>query len=210
MYVSVNLLLHVFFSGLLSCSLSSISLPPVDLRSYYISFLVCFFFLSTLFLNKWGLSLDIKFLIDINCRNMIFSSYSTTLSISSINNKPELLAVSSRDFIKWVGRRILSILYSIITLCGTNVISTNIYQYIYFICLQENELFSWNPLDKINLLAPELLLFFLILAHPVYKMWIIQETNTLELWNKLHFEGKKRRVYTMFKIFSTYICWINI
>jgi len=28
-------------------------------------------------------------------------------------------------------------------------------------------------------------------------MWIIQETNTLELWNKLHFEEKKkRRVYT--------------
>ena len=30
-----------------------------------------------------------------------------------------------------------------------------------------------------------------ILAHPVYKMWIIQEPNTLELWNKLHFEEKK-------------------
>jgi len=39
-----------------------------------------------------------------------------------------------------------------------------------------------------NLLAPEL--FFFILAHPVYKMWIIQEPNTLELWNKLHFEEK--------------------
>jgi len=32
---------------------------------------------------------------------------------------------------------------------------------------------------------------FLILAHPVYKMWIIQEPNMLELWNKLHFEEKK-------------------
>ena len=41
----------------------------------------------------------------------------------------------------------------------------------------------------INLLAPEL--FFLILAHPVYKMWIIQEPNMLELWNKLHFEEEK-------------------
>ena len=40
-----------------------------------------------------------------------------------------------------------------------------------------------------NLLAPELL--FLILAHPVYKQWIIREPNTLEFWNKLHFEGKK-------------------
>ena len=53
-----------------------------------------------------------------------------------------------------------------------------------------------------NLLAPELF-FFLILAHPVYKIWIIQEPNTLELWNKLHFEEKKRTVYTVFKIFST-------
>jgi len=42
----------------------------------------------------------------------------------------------------------------------------------------------------INLLAPDLF-FFLILAHPVYKMWIIQEPNTLELWNKLDFEEKK-------------------
>jgi len=31
---------------------------------------------------------------------------------------------------------------------------------------------------------------FLILAHPVYKMWKIQEPNTLELWNKLQFEEK--------------------
>jgi len=29
------------------------------------------------------------------------------------------------------------------------------------------------------------------LAHPVYKMWIIQEPNMLELWNKLYFEEKK-------------------
>ena len=44
----------------------------------------------------------------------------------------------------------------------------------------------------------------------IYKMWIIQEPNMLELWNKLHFEEKERREYTMFKIFGTYICWINI
>ena len=54
-------------------------------------------------------------------------------------------------------------------------------------------------------------IIFLILAHAVYKMWIIQEPNMLELWNKLHFkEKKKQRVYTTFKIFGTYICWINI
>ena len=40
-----------------------------------------------------------------------------------------------------------------------------------------------------NLLTREL--FFKILAHPVYKMWILLETNTLELWNKLHFEEEK-------------------
>ena len=44
-----------------------------------------------------------------------------------------------------------------------------------------------------NLLAPELL--FLILAHPVYKMWIIQEPNMLELWNKLNFEEEKNGEY---------------
>ena len=40
-----------------------------------------------------------------------------------------------------------------------------------------------------NRLVPEL--FFLILAHPVYKMLIKQEPNTLELRNKLHFEEKE-------------------
>jgi len=64
-----------------------------------------------------------------------------------------------------------------------------------------------------TLLCSALLYYILInlLAHSVYKMWIKQELNTLELWNKLHFEEeKKRRVYTMFKIFSTCICWMNI
>ena len=54
------------------------------------------------------------------------------------------------------------------------------------------------------------MIFFLILAHPVYKMWIIQEPNMLELWNKLHFEEEKSEIIYMFKIFCTYICWINI
>jgi hypothetical protein len=67
----------------------------------------------------------------------------------------------------------------------------------------EEDLIKW-----INILAPEF--FFVILAHSVYKMWIIQEANKLELWNKLYFEEKKLRVYTMFKISGTYICWINI
>jgi len=43
-------------------------------------------------------------------------------------------------------------------------------------------------MSDINRLAPEL--FFLILAHTVFKAWIKQEPNILELWNKLHFEEK--------------------
>ena len=39
------------------------------------------------------------------------------------------------------------------------------------------------------------IIFFLILAHSVNKMWIIQEPNALELWNKLHFEEKKNEEY---------------
>jgi hypothetical protein len=44
--------------------------------------------------------------------------------------------------------------------------------------------------------------FFLILAHPVYKIWIIQEQNKLELWNKLHFEEEKNGEYTPFLKYS--------
>jgi len=51
---------------------------------------------------------------------------------------------------------------------------------------------AWNLDSHIKLLAPKL--FFLILAHPIYKMWIIQEPNTLELWNKPHFEEKKTEI----------------
>jgi hypothetical protein len=41
-------------------------------------------------------------------------------------------------------------------------------------------------------LAPD---FFLqILAHPVFKMWIIQEPNEVALWNKRHFEEKKTEI----------------
>jgi len=54
-------------------------------------------------------------------------------------------------------------------------------------------MFFFHNIRHFNILAPELL-FFLILAHPVYKMCIIQEPNKLELWNKLHF--KKNGDYT--------------
>ena len=38
-------------------------------------------------------------------------------------------------------------------------------------------------------------------------MWIIHEPEKVALWNKRHFEEQKRRVCSMFKILSTYICW---
>ena len=52
--------------------------------------------------------------------------------------------------------------------------------------------------------------FLQILAHPVFKMWVIQKPNKVALWNKWHFEETKWRLYSMFKIFSTDICWMNI
>ena len=54
---------------------------------------------------------------------------------------------------------------------------------------QFNVIYFYICVWSVNLLALEL--FFLILAHPVYKMWIIQEPNKLELWNKLNFEEEK-------------------
>jgi hypothetical protein len=56
-----------------------------------------------------------------------------------------------------------------------------------------------------NLLAPEF--YIKILAHSVCKMWITQKPKKVALWNKWHFEEKKRRVCSLFKILSTYICW---
>ena len=46
--------------------------------------------------------------------------------------------------------------------------------------------------NKINLLALEF--GIQILAHPVCKMWIIQEPKKVALWNKRHFEEKKTEI----------------
>ena len=51
------------------------------------------------------------------------------------------------------------------------------------------DLFSFLPRRLFNLLAPEFGIY--ILAHPVCKMWIIQEPKKVALWNKQHFEEKK-------------------
>ena len=37
-------------------------------------------------------------------------------------------------------------------------------------------------------------IFFQILAHPLFKMWVIQKPNKVALWNKRHFEGEKMEI----------------
>jgi hypothetical protein len=68
---------------------------------------------------------------------------------------------------------------------------------LFFGCRQQQEIYlfsnSLTPVlcltqHPINPLASE---FFLILAHPVCKMWIIQEPKKVALWNKRHFEEKR-------------------
>jgi hypothetical protein len=44
----------------------------------------------------------------------------------------------------------------------------------------------------LNLMVPEFYIY--ILAHPVRKIWTIQEPKKLALWNKRHFEEKKESV----------------
>ena len=52
--------------------------------------------------------------------------------------------------------------------------------------------------------------FFLMSAHPVSKIWIIQEPNKLVLWNELHFEEKETECIKHVQIFSYSLCWIKI
>ena len=56
----------------------------------------------------------------------------------------------------------------------------------HFLCAQH--------VSDINLFGAGII-FFLILAHPVYKIWIVQEPNKLALWNKVYFEEKKNGEY---------------
>ena len=52
--------------------------------------------------------------------------------------------------------------------------------------------------------------FLLNFSTPVFKMWILQEPKKVALWNKRHLEEKKRRMCSVFTIFSKNICWVNI
>jgi hypothetical protein len=46
-----------------------------------------------------------------------------------------------------------------------------------------------------------------ILAHSVCKMWIIHEPEKDSIMKLMAFWREKRRVCSMFKLLSTYICW---
>ena len=61
---------------------------------------------------------------------------------------------------------------------------------VYIVGLQGKPTTSNKVLGKISLLATDF--FFQILAHPVFKMWVIQKPNKIALWNKRHFEEKKK------------------
>ena len=76
---------------------------------------------------------------------------------------------------------------NIISMCAPRVIRNT--SYIYSCQKKSFSVFVW--LWTIPLTFWRRNYFFLILAHLVYKMRIIQEPNTLELWNKLHFEEEK-------------------
>jgi hypothetical protein len=82
----------------------------------------------------------------------------------------------------------------------TNKLFTLQDSYSFFLVwTRPHEICTWNKTadyilshiceENINLLAPEL--FFFNFSTPAHKMWIIQEPNTLEIWNKLYFEEKK-------------------
>ena len=70
--------------------------------------------------------------------------------------------------------------------------------------------YTTSQRDFLSLTFWRRIFFFQIIAHPVFKMWVIQKPNKVALWNKRHFEEKKWRLYKMFKIFSTDISWINM
>ena len=54
----------------------------------------------------------------------------------------------------------------------------------------------WIPctLNNIRINLLEMDFFFQTLAHPVFKMWVIQKPNKVALWNKRHFEEKKMEI----------------
>ena len=58
--------------------------------------------------------------------------------------------------------------------------------------VQFNGFMSLTSYFDVNLLETEFYIY--ILAHPVFKMGIIQEPHMVTLWNKRHFEEEKTEI----------------
>ena len=70
-------------------------------------------------------------------------------------------------------------------------------------CIASNKVFLHDLVRALEFVSSFLLyrltfwrriFFFQILAHSVYKMWVIQKPNKVELWNKRHFEEEKMEI----------------
>ena len=95
------------------------------------------------------------------------------------------------------------LLYILILFLRQSLVHSLVNKWLWYLYLCFMEIIIWlvgllvQTSQSISFELPSLTLwrrnyyFFLILAHPVYKMWIIQKPNKLALWNKLHFEEKK-------------------
>jgi len=67
---------------------------------------------------------------------------------------------------------------------------------IWWALLENASKCRWNLIRRLTFRRRS---FFFNFSTPAHKMWIIQEPSKLQLWNKLHFEERKRRVYTKVK-----------
>ena len=97
-------------------------------------------------------------------------------------------STENKNYYKWWNSRTSSVI-SLILGCS---ISCQFYNDVEFKLANFLQLIVAIKRNIFNLLDSEL--FFLVLAHPVYKRRIIQEPNTIELWNKLHFEDEKTEI----------------
>ena len=106
-------------------------------------------------------------------------------------SRPTHILIFPQNFQYWKLTHILNVTKLTV---GFVILRTHLYTFsLYSLVQPDDDLIraeTYSCSYVFNLLVPELF-FFLILAHPVCKMWMIQEPNMLELWNKLYFEEKK-------------------
>ena len=94
----------------------------------------------------------------------------------------------------------LSVLHSYINAFFL-LVYTQIYNTVYNRQYTSAQAYYCTP--RLNLLAPEF--FFLILAHPVYKMWIIQEPKQVSIMKQTAFWREKNGEYRACLKYSVHI-----